>query len=483
MLRLSFQNALSQFDLFSEVITQRSEHGQRRPALRARRRGGRGAAAAGPVLRGPAGGLLAAPRAGRRDPPGPDPAAGRRRQPGRAHPDPARADDRLRHRVLAGARGRPSGRGAAAAGRVAAGAAAPRSGCARACGRPGICGTAGSPRSWPTSGRSARIGIGSTLGLIGLVSLPRGFVFRPSDDDPHPMPWVRVLLSCAIGDRLYPDPQWDRLAATWRAMYPLAGVRPQLAGDHRRAAGHHAGPRHGAGRAPPGPAARPVARRGAPQPGAATATALLRRFSDWEADPSRMALAPPTLAFAVLGQARASGRLSPERESRLLRRLITSWAVTQLARDGPRHHPVRRRDVRRPAHDLGRPTRPPNRPSARHAPQSDWRNDDDRLRPIANGPAATATIDVDAQPTRITAGGIVLLTAEPPADRPARSTSSGPSRDRCRCRRHDTRIAAARHHDRHRRARWTLGRRDQPRSGRPWTPARWPSAPGGSASG
>ena len=40
-----------------------------------------------------------------------------------------------------------------------------------------------------------------------------------------------------------------------------------------------------------------------------------------------MALAPPTVAFAVLGQARASGRLSPERESRLLRRLIASWAV------------------------------------------------------------------------------------------------------------------------------------------------------------
>jgi hypothetical protein len=42
------------------------------------------------------------------------------------------------------------------------------------------------------------------------------------------MPWIRVLLSCAIGDRLYPDPQWKRLAATWRAMYPLAGLRPAL---------------------------------------------------------------------------------------------------------------------------------------------------------------------------------------------------------------------------------------------------------------
>jgi hypothetical protein len=171
-----------------------------------------------------------------------------------------------------------------------------------------------------------RIGIGSTLGLIGLVSLPRAFVFRPSDDDPHPMPWIRVLLSCAIGDRLYPDPQWRRLAATWRAMYPLAGLRPALTAivaelratipelvsvlvEHR----------------PPllrGRSLGEVLRN----PGLQR-DALLRRFALWEARPSRMTAAPPTLAFAVLGQARASGRLSPERESRLLRRLIESWAV------------------------------------------------------------------------------------------------------------------------------------------------------------
>ena len=171
-----------------------------------------------------------------------------------------------------------------------------------------------------------RIGIGSTLGLIGLVSLPRAFVFRPSDDDPHPMPWIRVLLSCAIGDRLYPDPQWRRLAATWRAMYPLAGLRPALTAivaelrttipelvsviiEHRPPLLH--------GR-PLGEVLRnPELQR----------DALLRRFALWEAQPRRMMEAPPTLAFAVLGQARASGRLSPERESRLLRRLIESWAV------------------------------------------------------------------------------------------------------------------------------------------------------------
>jgi hypothetical protein len=172
----------------------------------------------------------------------------------------------------------------------------------------------------------SRIGIGSTLGLIGLVSLPRGFVFRPSRDDPHPMPWVRVLLSCAIGDRLYPDPQWDRLAGTWQAMYPIAGIRPQLTAiiAELRATmpdlislivGHR--PARLRGRSLGEVLHNPALER----------ESLLRRFSRWEADPSRMALTPPTVAFAVLGQARASGRLSPERESQLLRRLIASWAV------------------------------------------------------------------------------------------------------------------------------------------------------------
>jgi hypothetical protein len=173
----------------------------------------------------------------------------------------------------------------------------------------------------------SKIGIGSTLGLIGLVSLPRGFVFRPPDEDPHPVPWLRVLLSCAIGDRLYPDRQWDQVAATWRAMYPVRGVRPELAKvlaqlqatmpdlitvlvDHR--------PAPLRGRSLGEVLCSPYLQR----------EALLRRFSEWEVDPGRMALEPPTLAFAVLGQARASGRLTPERESRILRRLIITWAVS-----------------------------------------------------------------------------------------------------------------------------------------------------------
>jgi hypothetical protein len=37
--------------------------------------------------------------------------------------------------------------------------------------------------------------------------------------------------------------------------------------------------------------------------------------------------APPSLVFAVVGQARLSGGLSPEAESRILTSMLTYWAL------------------------------------------------------------------------------------------------------------------------------------------------------------
>jgi len=128
-------------------------------------------------------------------------------------------------------------------------------------------------------------------------------------------------------ERLYPDPQWRRLAAVWRAMYPVEGVPPRLAAALAdleatipdlvtMLVGHRPFPLGGH-------------RLGAvlrnPE---VCRDALQRRFAAWRAEPDGMHRAPPTVAFAVLGQARASGLLTPEREARLLRRLITDWAVT-----------------------------------------------------------------------------------------------------------------------------------------------------------
>src|SRR5262245_28662174 len=70
----------------------------------------------------------------------------------------------------------------------------------------------------------ARVGIAATLGLIGVVSLPRAFVFRLNVDDPHPIPWIRVMLSAAMGETLYPHPQWRRLCATWESFYSPSGL-------------------------------------------------------------------------------------------------------------------------------------------------------------------------------------------------------------------------------------------------------------------
>jgi hypothetical protein len=70
----------------------------------------------------------------------------------------------------------------------------------------------------------ARVGVASTMGLMGVVSLPRAFVFRITLDDPHPAPWIRVKLSAAIGQALHPQPAWERLSQLWESYYPPVGL-------------------------------------------------------------------------------------------------------------------------------------------------------------------------------------------------------------------------------------------------------------------
>jgi hypothetical protein len=172
----------------------------------------------------------------------------------------------------------------------------------------------------------ARVGIASTMGLIGVVSLPRPFVFRLNIDDPHPIPWIRVKLSCAIGNALYPHPQWQRLANVWESYYPVAGLddkRRQLLRsletsmpEFTRVLNNH----------------RPEALRGrslleAMATAERTPVRLTALFSAWQRAPMQMYRSPPSLVFAVLGQARADGKLSPEDESDLLAKLLTYWAM------------------------------------------------------------------------------------------------------------------------------------------------------------
>jgi len=172
----------------------------------------------------------------------------------------------------------------------------------------------------------ARVGVVSTLGLIGVVSLPRAFVFRLNFDDPHPTPWIRVKLSCAIGNSLYPHPQWQRVSKLWESYYPIADLD-----DERRdllARLEQSFPEfvsvlinH-----------RPNALRGrslleAMNVEQRTPARLAALFGAWSKAPRQLYRAPPSLVFAVLGQAKADGGLSPEDESNLLAKLLTFWAM------------------------------------------------------------------------------------------------------------------------------------------------------------
>lgn len=180
----------------------------------------------------------------------------------------------------------------------------------------------------------ARVGAASTLGLMGVVSVPVPFQFQIEPEDPHPAPFIRVLLSAAIGDALYPHPQWARFAGLWRSFYPTTSLAPELTRqlDLLRAtmpalvallANH-----------------RPLRLRGrslgevlaSPERHPAHLATL---FAACRRSHGRLHELPPSLAFATLAQARSSGSLDPESESRLLARLLTHWALRKtLVRPG-----------------------------------------------------------------------------------------------------------------------------------------------------
>jgi hypothetical protein len=172
----------------------------------------------------------------------------------------------------------------------------------------------------------AKVGITSTVGLIGVVSLPRAFVFRTNVEDPHPTPWIRVKLSAAIGQALYPDPQWARLAALWESYYPLDRLD-----DHRRRLIHALEASmpafvdrligHRAPRLELRTLGSVLSSRGR------TPACLRQLYPLWRRNPERLQSAAPSLVFAVIGQARSDGAMTPEEESEVLERALRFWAL------------------------------------------------------------------------------------------------------------------------------------------------------------
>jgi hypothetical protein len=172
----------------------------------------------------------------------------------------------------------------------------------------------------------AKVGIASTLGLMSLVSLPRAFVYRVDTQDPHPAPWVRVKLSCAIGRALYPHGQWDALAKLWELLYPTAGVDSKTRGVLATIEASipefvqvlvNFRPQSLRGKSLK--EVMPLSER--------HPSRLAVYYQAWSRSPTQMRAAPPTLVFAVIGQAKADGKISPEAESDTLSGLLTYWAM------------------------------------------------------------------------------------------------------------------------------------------------------------
>ena len=172
------------------------------------------------------------------------------------------------------------------------------------------------------------LGITATYGLLSVVSLPSYFVFRIGTDGPHPFPWIRVKISLALGAALFPHPQWAALGRQWEALYPttelsadkrdlirrLEAVLPAFAGlvlNHR----------------PPALRGRRVADV---FPATERQPDQLRGLYDaWQQQAGQREHSAPSLVFAVVGQAKADGRISTDEEVRVLSHMLSHWALNR----------------------------------------------------------------------------------------------------------------------------------------------------------
>ncbi len=172
----------------------------------------------------------------------------------------------------------------------------------------------------------AKLGVTATLGLMGVVSLPRWFVFRINMDDPHPFPWIRVKLNCAMGRALFSHPQWDGLAQLWERLYPRDGLDRERLRIISLLEADMPGFVHAlVNHKPPSLRGRrikdifPLKER--------TPQALRGYLDGWNRTPGLIRSLSPSLVFAVLGQARMDGRIRPLEESALVSRLLVQWAL------------------------------------------------------------------------------------------------------------------------------------------------------------
>ena len=229
--------------------------------------------------------------------------------------------------VLSHSRGRASSGGAPAVGGIASTGAAQH----------GRTFASGETQSWTLWERwiseivadfwsVARVGLASTMGLMGVVSACRVRLFpaQPGRSAPVAVDPGEARRGC-LGRALHPQPMWDRLIELWESFYPPEGI----SAEYREIFA-------GLERTIPALVSILVAHRPAALKGLSLAEAmdldevaptrlrdLLRR---WRASPREMYQVRPLVAFAALGQGRAEAQIAPE-EGRGPRKLLTHWAL------------------------------------------------------------------------------------------------------------------------------------------------------------
>lgn len=80
----------------------------------------------------------------------------------------------------------------------------------------------------------AHTGYAAVASLSDVLSGDDAFVFQNIVGDPHPTPYVRVLLGTEMCTRFFGAGPWDDLAEAWVRSYPLENAKPSTAGFLRR---------------------------------------------------------------------------------------------------------------------------------------------------------------------------------------------------------------------------------------------------------
>ncbi len=169
------------------------------------------------------------------------------------------------------------------------------------------------------------LGVSATLGLMGVVTLPKYFQFRLDLDDPHPAPYVRVKLSCAFGKALFPHLQWDTVWQMWQTFYTTDDLPADKKAllkmlDEEEKSFVQLVLSYTSDTLKGKQLAKifPYAERQPMQ--------LQALFKAWKKDKSLIDNASPTMVFAVLGQAKFDQVINAVEENKLLTQQLHNWA-------------------------------------------------------------------------------------------------------------------------------------------------------------